>query len=98
MVQQSGMAEQLSAGELEFWSSIGVDVQSSNCAEQEFWSSNGVDSNSVVPGIGDMAGDQQDQQDFWGSFTADVQSNCTVPDMAAGAFGGDPWGGYCITC
>ncbi|PUZ75152.1 hypothetical protein GQ55_1G127000 [Panicum hallii var. hallii] len=92
MVQQSGMAEQLSAGELEFWSSIGVDVQSSNCAEQEFWSSNGVDSNSVVPGIGDMAGDQQDQQDFWSSFTADVQSNCTVPDMAAGAFGGDPMG------
>jgi len=65
MVQQSGMVEQLSAGELEFWSSIGVDVQSTNCTEQEFWSSNGVDSNSVVPGIGDMAGDNQDQQEFW---------------------------------
>jgi len=98
MVQQSGMAEQLSAGEQEFWSSIGVDVQSTNCAEQEFWSSNGVDSNSVVPGMGDMAADHQDQQEFWSSFMSDVESNCTVPDMAAGAPGGDPWGAYCITC
>ncbi|RLN08481.1 hypothetical protein C2845_PM11G17580 [Panicum miliaceum] len=98
IVQQSGMAEQLSAGELEFWSSRGVDVQSSNCAEQEFWSSNGVESNSVVPGISDMAGDHKDQQEFWSSFMADVQSNYTVPDMVAGALGVDPWGAYCIIC
>ncbi|CAN6243834.1 unnamed protein product [Urochloa humidicola] len=53
MAQQSTMAEpeQVSAEELEFWSSIGVDVQSSNFAEQELWSLNGVDSNGVVPRI-----------------------------------------------
>ncbi|CAN6272338.1 unnamed protein product [Urochloa humidicola] len=51
MAQQSTMAEpeQVSAEELEFWSSIGVDVQSSNFAEQELWSLNGVDSIGAVP-------------------------------------------------
>ncbi|RLM79025.1 hypothetical protein C2845_PM12G09800 [Panicum miliaceum] len=60
------MAEQLCARELEYVSSIGADVQSSNCADQEFWSSNGVESNGVVvvSRIGDMAGDHQNQQDF----------------------------------
>ncbi|TKW38621.1 hypothetical protein SEVIR_1G127300v4 [Setaria viridis] len=100
--QSSSMAEpeQLSAGELELWSFIGVDVQSSNCAEQEeFRGSIAVDSNTVVPRIGNMEGDHQDQQDFWSLSNVDgVQSNCTVPDMAVGALGGAHWGGYCITC
>ena len=48
--------------------------------------------------MGDMAADDQDQQEFWSSFMSDVESNCKVPDMAAGALGGDLWGAYCITC
>uniref|UniRef100_K3Z0R4 NAC domain-containing protein n=1 Tax=Setaria italica TaxID=4555 RepID=K3Z0R4_SETIT len=83
--QPSSMAEleQLNAGEL------GVDVHSSNFAEQEeFLSSIAVDNNRVVPRIGNMAGGHQDQQDFWSlSRAAGVQSNCAVPDMAAGVLG-----------
>ncbi|OEL22891.1 hypothetical protein BAE44_0016091 [Dichanthelium oligosanthes] len=69
------------------------------CAgELKLRSSIGAETNSTVPRIGDMAGDHQDQQDLWSLSRADVQSNCAVPDMAAGAFGGAQWGGYCITC
>ncbi|CAL4888434.1 unnamed protein product [Urochloa decumbens] len=95
MGEQSSMPEQLCPGELEFWSSTGVNVQSNNFAEQEFWRSTGFQSNSMVPHIGDMAGDHQD---FWSLSRADVQSNCAVPDMTAGALVGAHWGGYCITC
>ncbi|CAL4969312.1 unnamed protein product [Urochloa decumbens] len=98
MGQQSSMPEQLCPGELEFWSSTGVNVQSNNFAEQEFWRSTGFQSNSMVPHIGDMAGDYQDHQDFWSLSKADVQSNCAVPDMTAGALVGAHWGGYSITC
>jgi len=74
MVQQSTMpvAQQLSAGELEFWSSIGVDVQSNNSFDQE--QSTGVQSSCVVPNNGAMA--------------TGVQSSWVVPNngaMAAGA-------------
>ncbi|CAL5058761.1 unnamed protein product [Urochloa decumbens] len=95
MGEQSSMPEQLCPGELEFWSFTGVNVQSNNFAEQEFWRSTGFQSNSMVPHIGDMAGDHQD---FWSLSRADVQSNCAVPDMTAGALVGAHWGGYCITC
>ncbi|CAL5021934.1 unnamed protein product [Urochloa decumbens] len=98
MGQQSSMPEQLCPGELEFWSSTGVNVQSNNFAEQEFWRSTGFQSNSMVPHIGDMAGDHQDHQDFWSLSRVDVQSNCAVPDMTAGALVGAHWGGYSITC
>ncbi|CAO2045284.1 unnamed protein product [Urochloa humidicola] len=98
MGQQSSTPEKLCAGELDFWSSIGGNVQSNNFAEQDFWRSTGFQSNSMVPHIGDMGGDHQDQQDFWSLSRADVQSNCAVPDVAARSLVGAHWGGYSITC
>ncbi|CAN6243984.1 unnamed protein product [Urochloa humidicola] len=98
MGQQSSMPQQLCAGEQDFWSSIGGNVQSNNFAEQDFWRSTGFQRNSMVPHISDMAGNHQDQQDFWSLSRADVQSNCAVPDMAARSLVSAHWGGYSITC
>ncbi|CAO2045490.1 unnamed protein product [Urochloa humidicola] len=98
MGQQSSTPEQLCAGELDFCGSIGGNVQSNNFAEQDFWRSTGFQSNSMVPHIGDMAGDHQDPQDFWSLSRAGAQSNCSVPDMAARSLVGAHWGGYSITC
>ncbi|CAN6237865.1 unnamed protein product [Urochloa humidicola] len=96
MGQQFSMPEQL-PGELG-WSSIGVNVQSNNFAEQDSWGLTGFESNSMVPHVGNMAGDHHDQQDFWSLSRADIRSNCAVLDMAAGALVGTQWGGYSITC
>nr|CAB3446415.1 unnamed protein product [Digitaria exilis]CAB3503327.1 unnamed protein product [Digitaria exilis] len=121
MVEQSvsSLEEQQYAGALEFWSSTGVDLQTSNLggnlwsptgvdvqgsngfAEQDILRSAVVESDSLVPHIGDMAGHQDPNQldDFWSSSWAHGQSNCAMPDMAAGAAAANcHWGGYCITC
>ena len=89
MVQQSTMpmVQQLSEGELEFWSSIGVDVQSNNSFEQE--QSTGVQSSCVVPNNGAMA---TGVQSSWvvpntGAMATGVQSSWVVPNT--GAMAGD---------
>ena len=83
MVQQSTMpmVQQLSEGELEFWSSIGVDVQSNNSFEQE--QSTGVQSSCVVPNNGAMA---TGVQSSWvvpntGTMAKGVQSNWVAGDL-----------------
>ena len=85
MVQQSTMpvAPRLSAGELEFWSSIGVDVQSNTSFEQE--QSTGVQSSWVVPNNGAMA---TGVQSSWvvpnnGAMATGVQSSYVVPSIGA---------------
>nr|CAB3446413.1 unnamed protein product [Digitaria exilis]CAB3503325.1 unnamed protein product [Digitaria exilis] len=114
MVEQSvsSLEEQQCAGDLEFWSSTGVDLQSSNLggnlwsptgndfAEQGFWSSTMVESDGVVPHTGDMEEGHQDQHDFWSLSEAQVQNNCAMPAIAARAVAAANchWGGYCITC
>ena len=104
MVQQSTMpvAQQLSAGELEFWSSIGVDVQSNNSFDQEqstevqSWvapntdaMATGVQSSYVVPSIGAMA---TGVQNSWvvpsnSAMATGVQSSWVVPNTGAMATG-----------
>ncbi|KAF8656172.1 hypothetical protein HU200_060785 [Digitaria exilis] len=106
----SSLEEQQYAGDLEFWSS---DLESSNLggnlwsptgsndfAEQGFWSSTMVESDGVVPHTGDMEEGHQDQQDFRSLSGAQVQNNCAMPDIAAGAVAAANChlGGYCITC
>ena len=75
------MVQQLSEGELEFWSSIGVDVQSNNSFEQE--QSTGVQSSCVVPNNGAMA---TGVQSSWvvpntGAMAKGVQSNWVAGDL-----------------
>jgi hypothetical protein len=89
MVQQSTMpvAQQLSAGELEFWSSIGVDVQSNNSFDQE--QSTGVQSSWVVPNNNAMA---TGVQSSWvvpnnGAMATGIQSSWVAPNTGAIATG-----------
>jgi hypothetical protein len=89
MGQQSTMpvARQLSAGELEFWSSIGVDVQSNNSFDQE--QSTGVQSSWVAPNTGAMA---TGVHSSWvvpnnGAMATGAQSSWVVPNTGVMATG-----------
>ncbi|CAD6247297.1 unnamed protein product [Miscanthus lutarioriparius] len=96
------VARQLSAGELGFWSSIGVDVESNNSFDQEqstevqSWvapntdaMATGVQSSYVVPSIGAMA---TGVQNSWvvpsnSAMATGVQSSWVVPNTGAMATG-----------